>query len=225
MKKIVLIIILIILFGLSVYSQEENIEIDYNPLNFSNEDTTLLWYKNIEFTLGYNLGFCCRGSQLNNSPSDMSLDIIRLISGVTYWLNSVESGIRFPINNRVFEIGLGYGWANIESGAFEVHYPDSIINGTLTNCVDLIFYNTNKYYIFTGYLISKDLIFGLELNYSRGYGKECCCYNSTSAFDYYNVKRDLLGGGIYFKLCNTKKNFKKIRFDPYLMFKIAGSYE
>ncbi len=182
MKKIMFIILLTILISLSVYADEEKNTETENLYNFSNEDTTLLWYKNIEFTLGYNLGFCCRGEQLNNSPSDMTFDIIRLISGVAYWFDAIESGIRFPINNRVFEIGIGYGWANLD------------------------FYNVRKYYLYTGYII-KPYMCGLELNYSQGYG------------------RDLIGGGIYFKVCNVKKNKKMIRFDPYLMFKIAGSYE
>ncbi len=223
MKNIILIIILSILFGLLVFAEEENIEIE-NPINFSNEDTTLLWHRNIEYTLGYNLGFCCRGAQLNNSPSTFSLDIIKLIAGVTYWLHSIESGIRFPINNRVFELGLGYGWANIGSGNFGVRFPNTLVNNTITNHANFCFDDVNKHYIYAGYIINPFMC-GLELNYSRGYGTEFYYpyIYPNSIID--NIRRDFIGGGIYFKLSDTDKNFKKIKLNRYLIFKIAGSYE
>ncbi len=218
MKKIIFIMILTILIGLFVYSNEEKSPVIENLYNFSNEDTTLLWYKNIEFTLGYNLGLCRRGSSLIGSAEAIPFSIF---TNLVYWLNSVESGFRFPINNRIFEIGLGYGWANIVSGAFGAHFHNTLINNSLANWANLDFHNVRKYYLYTGYIVAPSLIFGLELNYSQGYGTECY----SNHFHVYNVKRDLLGGGIYFKLCNTKKNFKKIRFDPYLMIKIAGCSE
>ena len=225
MKKLILIIIPIILISLFIYSEEENPEIE-NLYNFSNEDTTLLWYKNIEFTLGYNLGFCCRGAQLNNSPSTFSLEIHKLILGVAYWFDAIESGFRFPINNRVFEIGIGYGWANIgtTTGIIE-HFKDTLINNILINWGNRGIIRFNKVSIYSGYIVAPYMICGLELNYSRGYGGEVYypyVYPNSIIND---IRIDFIGGGIYFKLCNTKKNFKKIRFDPYLMFKIAGCSE
>ncbi len=186
MKKIIFIMILTILIGLFVYSNEEKSPVIENLYNFSNEDTTLLWYKNIEFTLGYNFGLYSRGEQLVNSGSDLPLVIYKVIIGNHCWLHSVQSGIRFPINNWAFGIGLGYSWASWSN----------------------IFYNVKKCYIYTEYIINPYIMRGFELNYSQEY--------------FYDEIRDLIGGGIYFKLCNTKKKQEVLRFDPYLMFKVSG---
>ena len=203
MKKTVLIIILIILIGFSVYSnEEENPEIE-NLYNFSDENTTLLWYKNIEFTLCYNLGFFFRGEQLVNSASDFPLVIYKSLVGNLYFPNSIESGIRFPIKNWAFGIGLGYCWAFRSS------------------------YNIKRCYIYTEYIVNPYIMRGFELNYSQEYQTEYVYSDTSYDVHCYNVIRDLIGGGIYFKLCNTKRKqkilrFKILRFDPYLMFKISG---
>ena len=102
MKKIVLIIILIILLGLSVYSNENTEQIDIPVLSATNMHTsdTIKASRKVEWIIGYNLGWCYRGKDLLGSGGDMLAFIANYYNNFTYLLNNIEGGIRFPYKNN-----------------------------------------------------------------------------------------------------------------------------
>jgi hypothetical protein len=82
-----------------------------NPI-LQKEKVKSPWYKNLNYTIGYNVGLCLRGEDFYSYPYG-GVDVVSNIIGMFYWLNSVEAGVRIPIKNRIIETGLGYGWANM----------------------------------------------------------------------------------------------------------------
>ncbi len=179
---------------------------DTTVVNLSNQVTEkqevkLPWYKNMNYTFGYNIGLCLRGEDLNSYPHG-GVDVVGDILGKFYWLNSIEAGVRIPVENRMIDVGLGYGWAYMSG-------PDLTI----------------KYiYTYIAYSTSKNVIPGLELNYFQGNRTE---YHTISGEHIIvpNVRRDFIGGGWHIRFCNTRKNKRKFRFDPYFMIRIGGAYE
>jgi hypothetical protein len=179
----------------------------------------------MNYTFGYNLGLCLRGKNLNYSPHG-GVDVVSNFLGKFYWLNSIEAGVRIPFNNRMLETSVGFGWwENINSGNLETRFPDTLINNIIVNRAILGLKKARKLYIYIAYSKSRNVMPGFELNYCQGYGTEVNYpYVYPNSF-VSNVRRDLLGGGVYLKFCNTRKNKKRFRIDPYFIIKIAGSYE
>ncbi len=199
-------------------STEENL----NPVLYQQE-IKLPWYKKMNYTLGYNIGLCLRGSDLNSYPHG-GLDIGGAFVGKFYLLNSIEAGVRIPIDNKIIETGLGYGWANINSGNFETRFPDTLVNNITVNSAELGIGNISKLYIYTGYKISSIAYGGLELDYCRGYGAEVY-YPYVYPNSFVDARRDLLGGGCYIKISPTITLNGNLGINPYLMFKIGKVYE
>ncbi|NIA23890.1 MAG: hypothetical protein GWP03_07030 [Proteobacteria bacterium] len=142
-----------------------------------------------------------------------------------YWLNSIEAGVRIPINNRMLDVGFGYGWGNVNSSSnLEARFPDTLVNSITVNLAYLGVANIRKFYLYLSCLKLKKITEGLEFNYCQAYGEECY-YPYVYPNLIVNVRRDLIGGGGYIKFCNTRKNKRKFRFDPYFMIRISGSYE
>jgi len=225
MKRTVFIVALFVLsIGIPMLAESnDSLSTESENLVLQKQELKLPWYKNLNYTFGYNLGLCLRGSDLNSYPHG-GLDVVGDIVGMFYLLNSIEAGVRIPFNNRIIDVGLGYGWANINSGDFETRFPDTLVNNSLANWANLVFGNISKFYIYTGHK-SSIAYGGLELDYCRGYGTEFYYNGSSDAFGISNVRRDLLGGGCYIKFCNTRKNKRKFRFDPYFMIRMGGAYE
>ena len=193
-----------------------------NPI-LQKEKVKLPWYKNVDYTIGYNVGLCLRGEDLNYYPHG-GVDVVGNIVGKFYWLNSMEAGVRIPIKNRIIETGLGYGWADIGSGNIETRFPDTLVNNITVNSADLEVANIRKLYIYTGHSISKSIYMGLEFNYYQAYGDEVY-YPYVYPNSFVNVRRDLIGGGCYIKLSPTITLNKSFRINPYFMIKIGKANE
>ncbi len=194
-----------------------------NPI-LQSEKIKLPWYKNMDYTFGYNLGLCLRGSDLNYYPHG-GVDVVGSFVGMFYLLNSIEAGVRIPINNRMLDMGLGYGWANIySSGNLEARFPDTLVNNITVNLAYLGVANIRKLYIYIGHSISKSIYMGLEFNYCQAYGTEVY-YPYVYPNSFVNVRRDLIGGGCYIKLSPTITLNKNFGINPYFMIKIGKANE
>ena len=208
-RKIILIAFLALLIGIPILTEaNDTTEFNYTTeMNLPNpalqkQELKLPWYKNMNYTFGYNLGLCLRGSDLNSYPHG-GVDIVGNIVGKFYWLNSIEAGVRIPIDNRIIETGLGYGWANMSGQDLTIkHIYTYIANSTLRNLV-------------AG---------GLELDYFQGNRTE---YRTISGEHIIvpNVRRDFVGGGCYIKLSPTITLNRDFRINPYFMIKIGKVYE
>jgi len=221
MKRTIFVIaFLMLLIGIPILTEandttEFNYTTEVNLLNpiLQKQEVKLPWYKNIDYTFGYNGGLCWVGKDLNYYTPGIYDPPFSRIVGRIYWLNSIEAGVRIPTKNRIIDVGLGYGMENIIGDSHFKYYNFRI--GRL-----------RKIYLYLSYSNPKlnNVIPGLELNYSPIYGTEYY-YDTTGVLEIPNIRRDLIGGGIYLKFCNTRKNKKRSRFDPYFMIKIAGSHE
>ena len=224
MKRTVFIIALLVLsIGIPILAESSDslsTELE-NPV-LQKQELKLPWYKNMNYTFGYNLGLCLRGSDLGGS-SNVGLPV-EIFVDLVYLLNSIEAGVRIPIDSRIIETGLGYGWANINSGNIETRFPDTLVNNITVNLAELGIGNISKFYIYTGYKISSIAYAGLELDYCRGYGTEVY-YPYVYPNSFVDARRDLLGGGCYIKISPTITLNGNLGINPYLMFKIGKVYE
>ena len=226
MKGIILIIaFFVLLIGTPILPEANDITKAKLPNHaFQNEKVKLAWYKNMNYTFGYNGGLCLGGKDLSYYP----YDVIGNIVGKFYWLNSIETGVRIPIESRIIDVGFSYALANTLGGAhLRTDFDITSINGKLVNCAYLGVGQIRKVYLYLSYSDSEsnNVILGSELNYCPAYGTEYYYYGTSGVFNITDIRRDLIGGGVYLKFCNTKNSKKRFRFDPYFMIKITGSHE
>ena len=224
-RNIFIIAFLLVLISIPMLAEDnDSIQVNLENPILQKQEVKLPWYKNMNYTFGYNGGLCLGGEDLNSYPSS----VIDNIAGKFYWLNSVEAGVRIPIDKRIIDVGLSYSLANtMEESHLATDFHYISINDKLVNQAYLGVGHIMKIYLYLSYSDSEsnNVILGLELNYCPAYGTEYYYYGSSHVFDITNVRRDLIGGGGYLKFCNSKRNKKRVRFDPYFMIKIAGSYE
>ena len=184
------------------------------------------------FSIGYNLGVCYRGRENSfiTGSGDFQLfpDIEDLISSMFYFLHSVEFKMNYTFKNIQSEIGLGMSVAKVNS-SFYTGISDSMdFYGTLAGGVDAFFgyENLYRFYFFDDYRLNQNIFIGAELNYGvvRGHEVYFSGDNGGMLKSVYNLRRHLLGGGIYIKFITTENSAIKW-FKPYSIFRLSGSEE
>jgi len=172
-------------------------------------------------SIGYNLGVCLKGNDLKSGDSD---NIISLILGSFYLLNSIELSKSFSYNKKSFDVGIGFGYTNIQSGSFDTQFKDTILNNFSSNWAGLLLEKTYKYYLNSLIRFSSAFNAGLTVNYTQGYGVENYYNNSTFSFELQNIRRDFIGTGLFFQWFPFSLN-NKLFLNPYLMLKFEGAKE
>ena len=184
------------------------------------------------FSIGYNLGVCYRGRENSfiTGSGDFQLfpDIEDLISSMFYFLHSVEFKMNYTFKNIQSEIGLGMSVAKVNS-SFYTGISDSMdFYGTLAGGVDAFFgyENLYRFYFFDDYRLNQNIFIGAELNYGvvRGHEVYFSGDNGGMLKSVYNLRRQLLGGGIFVKFITTENSAIKW-FKPYSIFRLSGSEE
>jgi|GEM_PF-3312993 len=195
------------------------------------QDSTTI--KKVRFIIGYNLGVCYRGKEntypSNYEPSFIFFNPFATIPNEVYPLNSIEFGLNYYNKNRLVETGLGFSIARVTSSYYvRNNLPDTFrINSfEVDDLPKLRFERMYRLYLYQGLAIYSNLLLGMEFIYGYVNGSE----------DYFrkvmgdkiasiNIRRDLIGCGIYIKAFNKAKNLELRWFDPYAIIKISGAEE
>lgn len=221
MKQTIFVIAIIIaLVSIPIIaSANDSTEVNLPNTASQKREVKLQWYKNMNYTFGYNLGLCYTGTDLKPIPEVEFAFVLPV-----YWLNSLEIGIRTPTKKGIIETGIGCGlWLNVNRSSYYISFGDTILNDTMVNSATLFIKNLNKYYIYLNGVIYKNVKLGAEFNYTQAYGSEL--YSNGTVHFSFPIRRDLVGGGVFLKLNSTITLNKYFGINPYLMFKISGSYE
>ncbi|HAV92389.1 TPA: hypothetical protein DCW38_04325 [candidate division WOR-3 bacterium] len=219
MNKKVLWGLLILLLSALLFSDELQESLSGDTL-LNIEKDSLYANNKTHFSISYNIGLCSKGNDLSSGISD---DIVSLVIGRFYLINSVELLKSFSYNKKSFDVGIGFGYANIQSGSFDTHFKDTILNNFSSNWAGLLLGKTYKYYLNSLIRFSSAFNAGLTVNYSQGYGIENYYNNSTSPFELQNIRRDFIGTGLFFQWFPFSLN--KLFLNPYLMIKLEGAKE
>ncbi|MGE3063816.1 MAG: hypothetical protein AB7T10_09345 [bacterium] len=236
MNKKVLWSLLILLLSTFLFSNElpititpDSITTDTNSISIINPQTKK---EKSHFSIGYNLGVCYRGRENSflTGSGDFQLlpDIEDLISSMFYFIHSVEFKFDYPFKNTCSEIGLGMSVAKVNS-SFYTGISDSMdFYGTLAGGVDAFFgyENLYRFYFFNDYQLNQNAFIGAELNYGlvRGHEVYFSGDNGGMLKSVYNVRRHLVGGGLFVKFLTTENSAIKW-FKPYSIFRLSGSEE
>ena len=191
------------------------------------------------FSIGYNLGVCYRGNESNNINTYSYSGDFRLLPDISndfnsefYFLHNIEISVKLPFKTKILETGIGYSFSDVYSGmTSELDFETIQINGSFLKDSTLGRYyheKLHRVYIFSALDIYKNIMIGAELIYDYTDGEE----QYTTSDDIYgfstvvpNVKKILLGGGIYLKICNTDKDLLNNWFNPYFILKVSGANE